>query len=305
MSPRIGFLDLPRELRDSIYSYSLIAPEAITVFSGTSSHDTEPIPSSEGGTKYATWMTVHTSSTISDKLALCLLSCSVQVSREGANVFYRQNTFQFASGGNWSPLYTFLRTIGKANRDALRSLEVCMPKPERIRQHSDGTLTTLHDWQFIEVISASALWHNYLTPHVERFVDRFDPAIEACFRLLGKDRPQLTLSLLLDINFLPGVQVMNDEQHMDDFFFRLDVPIMIETCRQKMTTSSDGSTGVQVLYKGECLRCHFGSQLKLIQDAGWVVMAAEDGCVPHDVYPMYTTVFTLQRKAPAETPQLS
>lgn len=311
ITPRVGFLSLPRELRDKIYTHSLISPSAITVFAGSVSADTDYICISAGQLRYGTWRTVSINpSRISDMLALGLLFCSVQVSREAAAVFYRWNTFHFASGGSWSPLYTFLRTIGKENRDALRSLEVGMPKPEQIKQQPDGTLTTLHDWRFNEVISASALWLDYLATSAkesfvakERFVDRFDPAIEACFRILGKDRPPLVLNLLTDLHFLPGVQVLYDEQHKDDFFFGLQVPNLIERCRQELTTGSDGSSRVQVLWKGECKREHFGSQLELIQNAGWEVMAAKDGCYPHDEYPMYTTLFTLQRKAPSETPR--
>ena len=40
-------------------------------------------------------------------------------------------------------------------------------------------------------------------------MDHLDPAIEACFRILGFNRSKLTLNLVLESHLIPGVQVLS------------------------------------------------------------------------------------------------
>ena len=296
VSPRKCFLDLPQELLDKIYRYSLISSEPITVWSGT--YEDEECENHPGNLTRTSWETVDTSVTISRDLALGLLLCNQQLSRDTAAVFYRWNTFRFMGDNNWSPLYTFLVMIGQENRRNLQSLEMQMPKPQQVLQHPDGTRTTLDDWPFCEVIPFNTHLRSYSTPSAEGWVDHLDPAIEACFRILGKDRPALTLMLRLDRHHLPGVHVMTDYHFPDLYNFNLDLPVMIEKFRQDFTTKSDGTSQVEVLWKGECKRDQFADQTELIQDSGWLIVEREESHIGQDSTGDHESFmgFTLRRK---------
>ena len=82
-------------------------------------------------------------------------------------------------------------------------------------------------------------------------MDHLGPAIEACFCILGFDRSELSLNLVLESHLLPGVQVLSDEQleYVDEyqFNFNLELPIFIEKSRDGLTSGVDGSGQVDVL----------------------------------------------------------
>jgi len=294
ISPRQGFLDLPREVRDKVYCYSLSASEPIIVWHGRYGWDDDKYDSS-GSLTMRSWKTVKAKSATLDHLALSLLSCNRQVSHEAASILYRWNTFRFTGDQNWSPLYAFLQRIGEESRDSLRSLELQMPQPQRVWQYPDGTRTSLTSWPFREVIAQSAYLQSNSPPCAEGKVDHLDPAIEACFRILGKNRSSLSLVLLLDMDLLPGLTMFHDPHSGEDWDFSLDLPVVIEKCRQELTADSGATSKVEVLWKGECLRDRSTSQTKLIQDKGWVILDAKEGYIHHDRYPKFTMLFTLRR----------
>ena len=273
-SPRKCLLDLPQELRDKICYYSLISSQPITVWSGTC--EDEECENQSGNLTRTSRETVDTDVTISDDLALGLLSCNQQLSRDAAAIFYRWNTFRFLGHNNWSPLYTFLVMIGQENRRNLQTLEMQMAKPQQVLQHPDGTRTSSDCWPFCKVIPFNTHLRSYSTPDAKGWVDHLDPAIEACFRILGKNRPALTLMLKLDRHHLPGVHVMTDHYFPDLYYFNLDLPVMIEKIRQDFTVNSDGTSQVEVLWKGECKRDQFADQTELIQDSGWLIVEREE-----------------------------
>ena len=292
VSPRKGFLNLSRELRDKIYCYSLSASEPIIVWSGRfgwgdGKHDSLTLRS---------WKTVKARSATLDHLALSLLLCNRQVSHEAASVLYRWNTFRFTGDQNWSPLYAFLQMIGEECRDSLRSLELQMSQPQRVWQYADGTRTSLFSWPFPEVIAQSAYLQSNSPLFAEGKVDHLDPAIEACFRILGKNRSSLSLVLELDMHLLPGLTMLYDPHSGGDWDFSLDLPVVIEPCRQELTADAGATSKVEILWKGECGRDQFTSQTKLIQDKGWVIVDAKERYIHHDRYPKFTMLFTLRRK---------
>ena len=84
-SPRKCFPDLPQELRDKICYYSLISSEPITIWSRTC--EVEECESHPGGFTMNSWGAVVTSVTISGDIALGLLFCTPQLSRDAAAVF--------------------------------------------------------------------------------------------------------------------------------------------------------------------------------------------------------------------------
>ena len=297
VSLRMFFPDLPQELRDKICYYSLILSEPITVWSGT--YDVEERENRPRNSTRTSWETMDTNVAISGDLALGLLWCrNQQLSRDAAAIFYRWNTFRFMGDNNWSPLYTFLVMIGPANRRNLQSLEMQMTKPEKVLQHPDGTRTTLDKWPFGEVIPFSTQLQSYSNPSPEGLVDHLDPAIEACFRILGKNRPALTLILRLDRHDLPGVNVMTDQHIPDLDGSTLDLPVMFEKFRQDYTASSDGTSQVKVLWKGECKSDQFADLTELIQDRGWLILKREEKYVDQDSTGDHGLFmgFTLRRK---------
>ena len=241
------------------------------------------------------WKTVKAKSATFDHLTLSLLLCNRQISHEAALIFYHWNTFRFTGEQNWSPLYAFLQMIGEKSRDSLRSLELQMPQPQRVWQYADGTRTSLTSWPFREVMAQSAYLQRN-SSFAEGRVDHLDPAIEACFRILGKNRSSLSLVLVLDMHLLPGLTMLYDPHSSEDWDFSLDLPVVIEKCRQELTADSHAKSKVEVLWKGECLRNQFTSQTKLIQNKGWVILDAKDGYIHHDRYPKLTMLFTLRRK---------
>ena len=298
VSPRRGFLDLPRELRDKIYHYSLFFPEPINVWSGLHLDYNDTIESPGKVTRTST-KAVRTFPSILGLLGINLLECNHQVSCEAAPVLYARNTFRITGQNNWNPLYAFLQMIGDENRNHLRRVELSVSQPRHVCQYPDGTRMTMGDWRLREVIPRGPIAQCLSPTFLDRASDRvehLDPAIEACFRILGHRRLPLTLTLTLNRHYLPGVQMMYDEQHEYTYCFTMDVPILIEMCRKAFTEGDDMTSLVEVLWKGECTRHDFAEQKTLIQDNGWVIVEAKDGYTPHDNFPLSTTLFILRVK---------
>lgn len=288
-----GFLDLPRELRDKIYYHSLVISEPIVVWSGRRQGYDDERRDPSGTMTFTTPRTIQPKSAVIDHLALSLLLCNRQVSREAAYILYFHNTFRFMGDRPWGPLYAFLQMIGANSRDALRNLEVQV-RQDRVWQDANGEYVFPCAWYDQNVIPRSAYSRRELSPTAEDFVEYIDPAIEACFRRIGKRRPPFSLVLLLDMDLLPGLRMYHDQQHRESGLMSLDLPIMIENCRQELTADPGVSSQVEILWKGECLRDYFTSQIKLIGDKGWEILEAKEKVIPHHEYPKYTMLFTIR-----------
>lgn len=208
--------------------------------------------------------------------------CNQQLSHDAVAIFHRWNTFRFMGDNNWRLLYRFLVMIGQENRRNLQSLEIQMPKPQQVLQHPDGTCTSLNDWPFCEVIPFNKQLRSYSTPSVVGLVDNLDSAIEACFRTLGKKRPTLPYMLTLDRHHLPGVLVLTDHHFPDLYNFNLNPPVMIEKFKRDITTNSDGTSQVEVLWMWKCKRHQFADQTKLIQDSRWLIVEREEIYIDQD-----------------------
>ena len=156
--------------------------------------------------------------------------------------------------------------IGQENRRNLKSLEMQMPRPLLVLEHSDGTRSFLADWPLSKAVPCNTHLGSYSTFSMGGWVNHLDPAIEACFCILGKNRPALTLMLRLDRDHLPGVHVIIGYPFPDMHEFGLKLSVVIEKFRQDFTVNSDGTSQVEVLWKGECKRDLFAEQTKFIQD---------------------------------------
>jgi hypothetical protein len=98
----LPFLNLPREVRDQIYSYALLAPSNIKP---------EPRPIHLLSLEPLSWKPLTP--------GLCLVN--KQIYDEGIEVLYRKNTFCFQNPGE---LLWFEDQIGDRNRNLIRSLEI-------------------------------------------------------------------------------------------------------------------------------------------------------------------------------------
>lgn len=293
ISPRVGFLDLPREVRDQIYIHSFSALDPITVWSGSHEY-VEDKRASTSVITFTSSRTVRVKFNVLDSLAMGLLSSNRQVSQEAAAVFYGANTFRFFGDRNWSPLYSFLEMIGQSNRDSLRYLEVRVPQPERLWQHADGTRTTIMSWPFREVVPRSRFLPPDSPPFAEQ-VDHVDPAIEACFRVIGKRTSPLSLVLDLDNFLLPGVTLYDDPHSGGDWTFSMDMPTVVEAVRNEFTADDNLHSNVQVRWKGEYTRDQFKNHATAIEEKGWMVLEAREKHFFHDRYSKTYIQFTLCR----------
>ena len=305
ISRRLSFWDLPRELRDEIYRYSLVGSEPITVWSGISNYNDQVVKTHGEVTQIYEETVSNRTSTTSPDLTFNLLRASIQISREAAPLLYRLNTFYFANFNYfrmvnvWDPFYMFLEMIGEENRRHLRNIRMQIVKPKKVWQHPDGVRTTIDDWRFRKVIPQSAYVPEELTRTVNEKVevDHLDPGIEACFRLLGKTQSKMTLVLELEQNLFPGVEMAYDGLHLSGYCFDLDGPMMVDRCRRHFTMNPDAANRVRVLWKGECEKKEFQDKIKLIKDRGWVIEESKEGPIQRRHGSSWSTIlFTLSRE---------
>ena len=122
----VGFLGLPREIRDRIYEFVLVKETPIRAQIPQSVKRTylhrnlRPSPRRTG---YPKWhRSVH-------GLSLNLLRCNRQIASEAAALLYRRNVFHLCCWNDWTTLYLFLQCIGLNNRHHLRNIEINMTEP--------------------------------------------------------------------------------------------------------------------------------------------------------------------------------
>lgn len=277
-APSPGFLDLPSELRIKIYGHLLVASEPIIVCSPTSGKE---VLHARGIVSLESCDTANIVPAALGRLTLGLLYCNQQISHEAAAALYRSNTFEFAGRSTWNFLYAFLRMIGEQNRRSLRSLKIEVPVPERLWQYSDGTCTTCTNPDLLcvlKVVERPAYLQNSPAFFEEGLVEDFDPAIPACLRVLGSNRPLLTLQLSLQRNYLPGREVPRDEYIPgdEDFRYGLELPIVMEKYASESTSSGSAESLVDVLWHAELEREDFLSQQQRLLDCGWIIVDSKE-----------------------------
>ncbi|KIM94047.1 hypothetical protein OIDMADRAFT_149516 [Oidiodendron maius Zn] len=289
------FLDLPRELRDRIYSTALISPNPITVCSMTvDSHENNTLmdpdwfKDDEGRIIHDDKYIIASKAAILEELAFGLLQASKTIASEAAVVLYRSNTFHFGGSQVWNPFYGWLDLIGEENCSYLQKISLELVKPEYLNSNALGirTFGRRHDFRRQKVVYCSQ-------PTEADALDFVDPAIEACFRILGMHGPRLQLTLLLAPPFLPGVNVWvaNPQTYEPELWpwYSLDIPKSVERSRAEF------SSGVDVLWFGKGRKDMFFKQAEEIREKGWEVLETKD---VHHVSPLFDyweTYFVLQR----------
>lgn len=210
-------------------------------------------------------------------LAINLLRCNnTTVAREAAMTFYTNNTFLFLGDHNWDPIVSWLESIGARNRSYLTRLDATARRPERAWQRPDGTRVKIPELRG-ELYPRNP--HLYLSPESTKQgkVENINPSIERIFAILGSrdTRSTLKLHLLLDSDFFPGVELM-EEYRCDEYFFTMDLPNLIEKFRAAYTTMSENHGHVEVLWMGEAPLHGFVNKRSLIEKRGWKIVETEE-----------------------------
>jgi hypothetical protein len=228
-----------------------------------------------------------------DKVAFGLLRCHPLISAESAVTFYQSNTFYFGGDEVWSPLYRFLKDIG-SNRVLLRNVSIEMAELYKgLHQDQYGARILTHHGSpalFSPVYSSShplvlgpssllvsppsntprSLPDHYRTAHPIFEEDwgayrlpYFDPAIQACFRLLGSSESQLTLCLIRT----PSVPGMDKGGLAPS----LELANFIEALRQGFAEK------VTVLWNCQVVgpRDFLAKEANSIQSKGWEIVKAK------------------------------
>jgi hypothetical protein len=272
------FLDLSRELRDRIYSEALTSPNPIIVCSiNIDSYEDHSLMArmepdyfkdDEGRMIHEDKFIIASKAALLKELAFGLLRASKTIANEAALALYSSNTFHFGGSYVWNPFYGWLDLIGRENRSYLRRISLELVKPRELKSNDLGirTLGDRYDFRRQKVVSCSLPTADAL--------DFVDPAIEACFRTLGRRGPQLKMKLLLERPFLPGVNlwVPNPENYESVLWpwLLLDIPRNLERCRAEF------SNRVDVLWFGKGRKDMFFKHTKEIREKGWDVVKTKE-----------------------------
>ncbi|KAF2008256.1 hypothetical protein BU24DRAFT_429503 [Aaosphaeria arxii CBS 175.79] len=310
--PPTNFLSLPREIRDRIYSFALLASTCVVVWTGRwvciNKFDDQGVDV-DGKTALEYRRIVDNKATASSiqHLALNLLCCNnTIVEREAAMTFYTNNTFSFLGDHNWDPIVSWLEAIGARNRGYITKLNVTARRPDQAWQRRDGTRVKIPNLRE-ELYQRNP--HLYRSPQSteEGEVENINPAIETIFAILGSRDAwsTLKLQLLLDPNCLPGVELLDDDQSAYAQIFTMDLPNLIEKFRVAYTSQSENRGHVEVLWVGETLRHEFINKRSLIQKQGWEIVETREVETPRlwtpppghaPLGPILKVRFTLKRR---------
>lgn len=288
----ICFLDLPREIRDRIYHEALVAPIPLTVCTLNMTPDHRPYLAmthreDKLRSEFEETYLREPKEEVLDTLALNLFRTSMVISREAKEVFYRWNTFRFGGKEVWNPLYGFLRRIDETSRGLLRNIEVEMQTPEQLEtdEHGVRIITRCVNYPYQRVVSCG---HRDVEDY-EQGAHFLDPAIEACFRILGKREAPLEMKLFLQWSYLPGVNTHGGENDCAPWY-SMEIPDYIESARSRFATS------VNVLWVGATSGRMFKEKRTEIEERGWNILETEEEEIPHPFRTVTRLDFAVQRK---------
>ncbi|KAI4272186.1 MAG: hypothetical protein LQ337_005469 [Flavoplaca oasis] len=266
-----AFLRLPAEIRLKIYSFSLINPSPIIVWSAYPPRG-YPQP-----THKVDWNRDRMASGTRD-LAFGLLRCSTVVAAESAQVFYYNNTFRFEGEHEFYPVITWLDKLNNNNREYLHNLEITIPRPQRAWQFPDGSRRKMVYTQTRGLASHHPYFAPRIGPYEEGEVDIVDPAIETIISLLSKckeweDHRKITLVFDTGYYNIPGIELYEEE---DTSLFSLDLPNMVDIWRGKYF--SDTNQGVlEIFWRAAIMRDNFSEKRHLIEGVGWKILKIHEG----------------------------
>jgi hypothetical protein len=308
---QVAFEALPREIRDSIYTFALVASSPIIVWSAQLKrtfplgHENFQYRGQRTYTYKRHWD--HEAMISSRKgLGLGLLQCNRTIALEAAQTFYGQNTFAFDGHHEWIPVISWLDAIGDVNRSLLTRLEARQRNPTKAWQYPDGTRVSIHIDERNEIYPRNPHFpHLDVVPEGE--VDSITPLIEMIFLMLGQCETgnKLVFALNLEYDLVPGTVINDMTEDADIYYSSMDLPNLIEKWRVDYTTGTRRRP-VEVIWKAECLRILYNEKKGLIEDLGWDILEQEEAEKSWQIesvdarredIPDPTMKFTLKRKA--------
>lgn len=137
----LAFETLPREIRDSVYTFALVSSSPIIVWTARLNVAFTPQENDASSCMYDHPRRWNREAMTSSRkgLALGLLQCSRSIAHEADPVLCGQNAFAFGGCHDWSPVVSWLDAIGDLNRSYLTRLEASQANSPKAWQYSNGT----------------------------------------------------------------------------------------------------------------------------------------------------------------------
>ncbi|KAL8657132.1 MAG: hypothetical protein Q9226_002228 [Calogaya cf. arnoldii] len=265
-----AFLRLPTEIRLKIYSFCLINPSPIVVWSAQFPRGypkpTHKLDWNREGMAFGT-----------RNPAFGLLRCNTIVAAESSQVFYHNNTFRFEGEHEYYPVITWFDKLNH-NREYLQNLEVTVLRPQRAWQFPDGSRRKMSYAQ----TRGLASHHPYLAPptgpYEEGEVDIIDPALETIISLLSKckdweDHRKMTLIFDTGYYNIPGIELHEEE---GTSLLNLDLPNLVEIWRGKYFSDTNYGA-LEIFWRAATVRNNFSEERHLIEGVGWKIFDTYDG----------------------------
>ncbi|KAI9660949.1 MAG: hypothetical protein M1821_009276 [Bathelium mastoideum] len=301
------FLRMPIEIRSAIYDLVLVQTSPITIWSAKL--EWKPIlerRNSDDSKQYLKYDN-ETMSQSRRALDISLLRVSPLIGAEAANLFYARNTFGFSGDHRWTPIISWLHTIGDRNRSSLRSLVVDFQQPTTSWQYADGSRIPIGGTMQNEFWQRNRSFSTPTLPVKEGEVENVDPATETFITLLSRRDEALPLSLNIKVapNLIPGVLLLpprtaRDPDDEDDYraltfqrgmdrYLSMDIPNLIEKWRLHYGSEPNA---LEVVWQVETEELLIKEKKALMQEAGWVIVSEQDGERIWRVWPPFDTEHT-------------
>ncbi|GAM85584.1 hypothetical protein ANO11243_035910 [Dothideomycetidae sp. 11243] len=226
---RIGFFDLPREIRDQIYHDALISSLPIEVWKGRLSHD------------YRKLEDVPNAAVVSvQHLCINLLKTCHIIADEATKIFYGKNTFAFCGPHDYQKELSWFEAIGQDNMRYLAHLIIEVRELETAWQCPDGTMEGFEDlYGFMKFDTAHPRHPLLQKPEGDwppGEIEDIDPKVEAIFSKLGKVDNASALDIeLRNVGFgSPGALPDFDDpdaELLDYPWYSMDLPNLVEAWR--------------------------------------------------------------------------
>jgi hypothetical protein len=284
---KISFLDLPREIRDLIYTLVLRSSTPLIAWAGMPleviaerhrydySYDDHP-QTFVMGSYFNNALPV-------ERMIVRLNLVSRQVSDEAMATFWSQNVFRFLGDWVWDSILDWLVSIGDINRGYLRNLELMMQEPHHVWQLPEppGPRTQLDtgrnhrvsvEYQNARETVYPRNQHLFLElgrAH-EGIVENISPAVEDVFRLLGKTAGHdMSINMLMPVGIWPSIRDVFTYEH--GIYPTMDLPNVMERCRE-LYTAQEGK-GIEVLWKCMERGPDYDLARSSFSKSGWAIVA--------------------------------
>ncbi|KAF4549440.1 Hypothetical protein D9617_21g096610 [Elsinoe fawcettii] len=205
-----AFLDLPAEIRARVYDFALSQPTPIIVYAGHVDEfflNWDDLAKNHGRSYRLLTRDYHKIVQSVEEFSLGLLRTSRLVGAEASSVFYAQDALSFDQYHEWTPVVSWLTSIGARNTSLLTRLSFYVSIPSRAWQCESGKRNALMDgfppadFRRLSIFAQPSTYE-------EGHVDVVDAVIEDIFHLLGSSRGKSPIRMLFKLPFavLPGIR---------------------------------------------------------------------------------------------------